>query len=169
MPATTIQYTVKDKTGEAPETLWRDIDANEVKTVVNAHAADIDSVTALALAVFQSSQLNTNLINTKQHSSVVRTASFNPFDTGFAWFTTHVCGAEGIEVQLPNFSGNLNYDVRCRVVALGHPVTITVSDASTQILTGPTTIPVNGVVEITRVNIGNNSLTRYVVLPLFTP
>lgn len=168
MPASTIQFTDKDKLGNAPESLWRDIDANEVKAVVNAHATDIDNQVAAFGGILQSLNNLGDEIDAKVHSSQIQETSFNPFAIAGIHFRTYVCGAENIEVQLGSLSGPI-YNYRCRIVALGFPVTIVPQDPSTQILTGPTTVPVGGVVEITRVNIGAPSLTRFVVLPLFTP
>lgn len=51
MAADQITYTNKDNTGGSPEKLWRDVDANEVKDVVNAHATDIDALTAYGVSL----------------------------------------------------------------------------------------------------------------------
>jgi hypothetical protein len=47
MPAQTITYPTKDKlSSEADEKLWRDLDANEVKTVVQQQHFDVQRSTA---------------------------------------------------------------------------------------------------------------------------
>lgn len=167
MSTQSITYPDKDNNSSDPdERLFRDVEANEIKTVVNANKAQLDAAISGVLSIAGSVASQGSTIISLTPSSVTTSSNIAPI-AGSPYAVHYVVGA-AVEFTL-NASPDVPLGWFCRVTALGGAVTLVPGAANTQVLVGPSVIPQGAIAEIQRVSVGDANLNRYAVMLLHTP
>ncbi len=166
MAAQTIDYADKDKTESDERKQYRDIDANEVKTVVNNHAGLIDTAIDGVTGLLQSISSTNNNITDLRGTSTTETSSFVP-DTG-VYNRLYVVGGSGIEVSLPTAGVAPGWTFQVANIGAS-ALTLVPQAVNVQILLGEAEIPPGCLVEVRRAEVGSAGLVRYTVARLIDP
>jgi hypothetical protein len=180
MAADLITYATKDKTAEDETAVFTDANANEIKTVVNQHASEIDDA-ADAAAAAQSTATAAGVLAASTASSVAGTvetavANVRPSMAQITtssvlnvlpYLRTYTVSGVGTEVTLP--TGISSAAPVWYLYAIQADVPLIMGGANVQIIAGPSIIPQGALAEIRRISVGDTNVIRYVVSLLHEP